>query len=373
MNSTNGNGNSGGRPSSPSVTTPAPGAPAKFAQRPRRPRWTGLSTIVLFVCLFALLAYGLDAAINFGLRQIRTSKFGALNEFMEGRANADIVISGSSRALSHYDPRVIQNVTGHTAFDIGMNSSQTDFEVAILKTYLAHNTKPKLVVHNLDMSTFVTTKKGDLYDPGYFMPYLGDTNLYSFIRQIEPDAWKCRCLPLYGYAVEDMNFTWVSGLLGCVGVQQRNDYYRGFNPRPPVWNDDFQRFKAEHSAGTSWPIEPDAINDLRNLIGVCRRENVPLVLVFSPEYYEMQALATNRSEIIGKFQEIASQYNVPFWDYSASPLSRDQSKFNNSEHLNIDGAEAFSTDLSGRLLELLQAQAAIPGKSLTVARLEGKR
>jgi hypothetical protein len=85
------------------------------------------------------------------------------------------------------------------------------------------------VIQNLDLFSFETTKKGELYDPGYYMPYIGDKNLYEFIGRLEPNAWKWKYIPLYGYAVEDMRFTWGWGLLGCFVIQGREDY-QGFVP-----------------------------------------------------------------------------------------------------------------------------------------------
>src|ERR1700733_7665538 len=134
----------------------------------RRP-WKGIQRIIGFFALLGVLSVLLNAAINFGLRRIAVSKFGALNQVMSGKVNADIIIRGSSRALSPFDPRVIQAATGRSAYNIGMNASQIDFELVILKTYLNHNVKPKLVIQNLDLFSFETTKRGDFYDPGYFV------------------------------------------------------------------------------------------------------------------------------------------------------------------------------------------------------------
>jgi hypothetical protein len=315
-----------------------------------RPCWEGLFKILAFFLTIGVLALILDRGITFGLKRIRVSKFGALNRIMSGQVNADIIISGSSRALSHYDPRVIQSAMGESAYNIGMNASQMDFELAVFKAYLAHNQKrPKLVIQNLDLFSFETTKKGQLYDPGYYMPYLRDPDLYNFIRRVQPDAWKCRYLPLYGYVVDDMRFTWIWGLLGCVGIQGREDYYLGFNPRAATWNDDFQHFKASNTTGVSYGIEPEGVNSLAELIQLCQRNGIRVILVYSPEYYEMQALETNRGQVIARFQQIAGQFNVPFWDYSDSAISMRREYFNNSQHLNAEGAELFSNELGQRL------------------------
>ena len=75
----------------------------------------------------------------------------------------------------------------HT-FNIGRNGSQTDMQLAFLKTYLKNNSKPKLIIHNLDLYSFQTSK--EIYDPVQYMPYLDQTPIYEAIRRIYPDAWK---------------------------------------------------------------------------------------------------------------------------------------------------------------------------------------
>lgn len=317
----------------------------------RRGMRKGVLRIVSFFILAGVIAVALNGAINFGLKRITVSKFGALNRVMSGQVNAEILINGSSRALSHYDPRVFENLTGRSAYNIGQNASQIDFELAFLKTYLDHNAKkPGLVIQNLDLFSFETTKKGELYDPGLYIPYMSDSDLYQFIREKEPDAWKCRYLPLYGYAVEDMRFTWIWGLLRCAGIQGPEDYYLGFNPRQAAWNADFEHFRAGNQGGVSYRLEPEGINCLEQMITLCQRNGMQIILVYSPEYCEMQKLEINRKEIMGKFHEISDRFEVPFWDYSDSPISVERKNFNNSEHLNAEGAEIFSQDLARRLV-----------------------
>src|ERR1044072_6117171 len=103
---------------------------------PPEPRLRGVARLAAFFALLAALILGSHWAISHGLCSTRTSQVGTLNRVMDGQVNADIVITGSSRALVHYDPRVIEKVTGLTAFNIGLNGSQTDMQVACLHAYL---------------------------------------------------------------------------------------------------------------------------------------------------------------------------------------------------------------------------------------------
>ena len=316
------------------------------------PRRAGVARIALFFLILGLIASGLDWWISAGLRKIDTSKFAALRDVMTGGAKAEIIISGSSRALNHYDPDVIERVTGRTAYNIGMNASQLDLQAVILKTYLNNNPQPKIVVQNLDLFSFEATEKGQIYDPGTFIPYLNDEILYEGLRSIDPVVQKWKYLPLYGYAAEDMQFTWVWGALRHFGINPQEDYRRGFNPRAQKWNNDFDKFKAGNAQGVKYRIDQRCVEALDAMAALCAQHRIQFLLVFSPQFTEVHALEQNRTQIIRQFTEVAKKWEVPFWDYSDSQISRTKDFFFNSQHLNAGGARVFSSDIGLRIKSL---------------------
>jgi hypothetical protein len=279
-----------------------------------QPHRSGVWRIIAFFVCCAVVAVAVHGAINHGLRSIETSQFGAFNTVVSGQANAGIVISGSSRALCHYDPRIIQEITGLSAYNIGMNASQIDVQLAVLKTYLRHNRKPKLIIQNLDLFSLETTERGKIYDPGFFMPYLSEPELYDTLRHIDSSVWKWKHLPLYGYAVEDLRFTWAWGLLGLVNVNPPETHHRGFNPRSQRWNSDFDAFKASVETGVSYRIDPKGLQDLEAILSLCRENGIAILLVYSPEFVEMQRLEQNRAEIITTFKGAAARFAVELLD-----------------------------------------------------------
>jgi hypothetical protein len=307
-----------------------------------------------FLGLIVVLIFAVNAVITLGLRRIKTSAYGASNMIMEGKVNADIVITGSSRALVQYDPRTIEAVTGRSAFNLGRNGSQTDMQVAFLKAYLAHNRRPAVVIHNLDAFSFVTTQQ--IFEPVQYIPYLYDSSLYDPMLKIDRDTWKSRYIPLYGYVVEDMNFTWLDGVAGFFGWSPHEDYFLGFNPRHLYWTGDFESFKEANPQGVRFDIEPAGIEDLKNLVSICKQNGIQLIFVYSPEYKQMQQITSNRAEIFVEFHRIAETDSIPIWDYSNWQYNTDKQLFYNSQHLNADGAALFSEDLARRLEQFLAEQ-----------------
>jgi len=332
--------------------------PAKSPETILEP-WKAVRRMACFFGMLIVLSFAMSTIITFGLRRIKTSAFGASNQVMDGKVNAQVVITGSSRALAHYDPRTIEAITGRTAFNLGRNGSQTDMQVAFLKAYLEHNRKPELVIQNLDAFTFVTTH--EVYNPVEYTPYLYDQALYDALRKINANIWKSRYLPLYGYVVEDMKFTWVLGLKGFFGWSPQEDYFLGFNPRSKKWSGDFQHFKKSNPEGVRFEIEPGGIQAVEDLIRVCRQNRIQLIFVYSPEYDEMQSLAKNRAEVFNHFHDLANRYNVPLWDYSDWKYAGNQDFFQNSQHLNSAGAAVFSNDLANRLETYFATQSKVAG------------
>ena len=321
----------------------------------------GLVRLTSFFCLIVVLAFSFDALVTAGLRRIPTSKFGALNRVVNGKVNADIVINGSSRALVHYDPRILERATGLSAFNLGMNATHIDVQLAVLRTYLKHNRKPRLVIQNLEAFSFVTTKMAEIYDPALYIPFLNEPVLYHSLLSIDPAVRKWKYIPLYGYAIEDLRFTWVRALLAWGGIYPREDYVQGFNPRNLQWTEDFERFRSAVGDGMTYEIQSAGEKALRELIAVCQTNGIELLLVYSPEYFEAQALVRNRAEIFAKFRAVAKETGATLWDYSDSPVSRIRAMFYNSQHLNAMGAERFSQDLGQRLSDEYRSKLQLPG------------
>ena len=312
--------------------------------------------IAVFFALLGLVITAIHLSVNQGLRSIATSNFGSFNRLVAGKVNTEILISGSSRALCHYDPRIIQTITGRTAYNIGMNASQIDLQLGVLQTYLSHNANTKFLIQNLDLFSFETTRRGEIYDPAFFVPYLSEPDLYACLRVIDPNVVKWKRIPLYGYTVEDMRFTWILGLFGGFGFNPPEDYSLGFNPRPGSWTEDFERFRSANPDGIIYRVEEAGIRALESILRLCQSRGIQVILAYSPEYHEMQRLEVNRPEIISRFVTTARSFGVPFWDWSDAAISTQRQFFNNSQHLNMLGAGAFSTEIAHRLRILLDEQ-----------------
>jgi hypothetical protein len=293
---------------------------------------------LLLVCL------SLHELMLFGLRRIDDGAFGVWRKAMTGQINAQVLICGSSRAREHYDPLIIGPALGKTAFNIGRDGTLPDLQLAFLRAYLRHNRKPELIIQNLDL-TSLSCSSG-VYNPGLYLPYLHEPDIYAALRTVKPSIWKARFIPLFGFNDDDMRFTAVQALGGLLGIRPKDDQPFGFLPMERRWNHDFERFAMQYAAGATTTIEPAAVQVLSNLAELCHANGIKLIFVYSPEYCESYRYFRNRGEVFSIYRQLATKNGIAFFDFSDTEITRDAENFYNSQHLNAHGARLFSNQLA---------------------------
>jgi hypothetical protein len=305
------------------------------------------SGILAFLLAAGLLVCALHLAVNAGMRRIARGEFGAFNLAAEGRVNADVIVTGSSRAVLHYNPDVLQRATGLSVFNLGRIGSLTNIHTGILRFYLHQNRLPRLLIENADFTSLSTDDS--VYDLPHYTPYLYDSGLYQALRQRYPAIWMARYLPLYGYVANDVEFRHYLGLKALLGIQPREYYQNGYLGKHQEWTQAFARLKANRKrlfAATN----AEGMADFEQFLSEARSRGIPTVVVFSPVYCEHLAMVVGRTQMLASLAGIARKYDADFWDFSdLAPISGDTRFFYDSTHLNARGASAFSEVLGRRL------------------------
>lgn len=301
---------------------------------------------VSFVAVFTLLAFILNGLLVFGLRHYRAGAgFDVLNQIMEGKAGADILISGSSRALIDFDCQSISKVTGRTCFNIGIDGGHVNLELPLLKTYFKHNTSPKILVEVVGLTDL---EIGAIFRGHQYVPYLNEDEIYKSLVSLDPEFRYYKYVPMYAFTVFNQNL-FNRALKGLLDRQAPETDWglrpriNGFLPVERSWSGDFERFKAQFPQGKEYQIAQKSIDEMEDLIRICQQKNIKVLLVFAPSYYaSVYGYAKNVQEIFSVYRSMAGRNHVPFLDYSTLPMTKDTNYFYNSQHLNSKGAAYFS-------------------------------
>jgi hypothetical protein len=315
-----------------------------------------LRRLFLFLSVLALVAVGLDTLLKTGLHQRRTFTLGVWNRLVDGEIGAEVLFTGSSRALMHFDAAAVQGRTGLRCYNIGMDGNQLNHQLPWLTTYLKYNPAPRLVVQNVDLISLVPDS--DIYFPSQYPPYLHEAPILADLVHIDPSWWKDRWIPLYsftrfGYAYAGLA---VEGLLGLEDTLH-DPLVLGFQRKDKDWDGTFDRFKARNPGGVRRRNTQEAQAFLRAIVRTAKAAGSQVVLVYTPEHVDMQHITVDRDQLMGTFRRIANEEGVPFWDFSGLPLCADRTWFYNSQHLNGRGVDQFTPMLADSINALLSRRA----------------
>lgn len=300
--------------------------------------------IFIFIIPIILLAYPIDLYISAYLKKSNSyaeKEYSTWNAILDGKINSDIVIYGSSRAWVHINPTIITNRLHLSTYNLGIDGHTFCLQYLRHSLLLENNSKPKLIIHSLDI--FTLGKGKDLYNSGQFLPYMLwneeiinatiDYNGFEIIDYYIP-------LIRY-YGRRDAIKTAFSMKKNVVNKVERVNGYQGQDRK---WNTDFD--KANNSI-KKYEIKLDKTTVILfdKYLRECKFKNIKVIFVYTPEYIDGQKFVKNRNEIINLYKKFSKKYNIPFYDYSNDTISFQKKYFYNAQHLNKTGSQLFTEKL----------------------------
>ena len=306
--------------------------------------------IIVPLLLLIVFSYPLDLFISNNLKKSNTyahGEFSVWNDIIEGELYSDLYIYGSSRAWVHFDPMIIQDSTGLSVYNLGMDGHRFIMQYLRHKLVLEHNKKPQYIIYSLDITTLA---KGNLYNPDQFLPYMLWNNDFQEV-----------ILKYEGYNYFDFNIPFLrySGKHNAIKESLRI-FFKGDNPikrikgyegRNESWNKDFIKAKNKMDSYTV-NIDDKSLFLFQKFLSDCKKSNIQVILAYSPYYIKGQEFIKNQDEIIKMYNNLADKYNLDFFDFTKDSICYKKKYFYNSGHLNKDGAELFTK----KLISMLKAK-----------------
>lgn len=309
---------------------------------------------IFFLSFLSIISlYAFAYMVDTGLRKSRNAYFASWNDLYNSKINANLLIMGSSRAEFHISPKILDSLLILNSYNLGLSAWHFDMQYARFRMYLQHNRKPKYIIHNVDVYGF--SKRVDVADYPQFLPYINDTILQNVTHQHkgEFDIYQ-QNIPLFKYKNQQkLAFEGFLGFVGFSNLYDTTSKYKGYQGNDYAWNKDFESFKKRFPKGATYRFDKEVKHQFEEYLAFCQRENIKVILVYAPEYYEVQPYYKNKSELINLCRESVKKYDCQFLDYSKNSLCYNRTNFYNSQHLNRKGAELFSLDLGKKIEALL--------------------
>lgn len=287
----------------------------------------GFSILLLFVFVVA------DYFYSKLLSKKNSANLEIWREVIEGKASADIIVSGDSRVNSDFFPDVIDSITGHSVYDLGEVGHHYNIQRIRLKVFREFNEKPLLLVQTVDNWLFM--KEMPVFDREQFLPWMWNRVFRRVAFQSEPLFFLSHSFPLLRYiGHKEKHYSSRETEKGFLIRNRMAPFQSIMNPFPIGFSCDKKnsgRFQ----------------DDLRELVD----EGIKVIFVIPPMHESLVFAHGEKQKMVDYFKSVAEERKIPFLDYSEMFRS-DSTKFNDETHLNLIGARLFSDSLANDILRL---------------------
>lgn len=288
-----------------------------------------LKKFFLFVLIWIFIAISTDYLFTKHLLNSNVRELEIWEDIINDRLNAEIVILGSSRAADHYQPAIIDSISGLSSYNLGQygKTIEDDFiRYNMLKNYSKRF--PKYFVWDIYFGSFAYSSK--YYDEQY-TPFLLNKNIwYNVNRNSIHFSLFERYIPILRYWNKNMLYKF----------DYLPDPYKGFVYNRADWNPDEMRKLQDSSI--VFHMEDALIKEFRSTIHKIKGNGSEVIVVFSPLYFQGQACINNLDCILDTIKTIVNDEQCFFLNYLEDSICFDSTYFKNAMHLNERGTDFFS-------------------------------
>ncbi|MBO4230564.1 MAG: hypothetical protein J5886_02685 [Bacteroidales bacterium] len=291
------------------------------------------SLLIFFLALTPVLFLA-DFMYSKAISTLNGSNMEIWRDIIEGQASADIIVSGDSRVNADFSPEVIDSLTGHSVYDIGVIGQHHGIQRIRYDLYRKYNDMPVMLIQTVD--NWLLMKKVTETDRIQFLPWMWNKDYYRLAIKSEPRFFLIRSIPWFRY--HSYHFTTMKKANPIPMTR------RGFDLTKRVGNFNDQ-------ISQSFFCDEKKASSFRSYISGAMSEGIKVLLVIPPFSEDMRFVPGEKQKMLDYFHSFASEMQVPLLDYNQM-FSRDSSMFSDMTHLNFDGARAFSDSLAHDILRL---------------------
>ncbi len=281
--------------------------------------------VLLFFALVAVVDVIIGKGFDYCLGHLKGGQYQSLQYAMK-ETKADVLVFGSSRAINHYVPQIIEDSLGLTCYNCGFHAQGVIFQYGRLH-YILNRYHPKLVIYDVEYHFDMGDGPNERY-LDMLKPYCSDTCISNYVKIFSEAEYYKNFSRLYRY---NSNFIDMLKDMKTGGMHSEN----GFEPL--TGNMDYEVEMKDIP-----PVTVDSVKMLyvRKMVEDCRRNGVPVVFAISPRY----EAATSR--VHEPFKKLCRELDVPCYDYFTDTLFQNHKElFANSKHLNREGAILYTKKL----------------------------
>lgn len=299
-----------------------------------------LKQILIFSIACCLVLLGLQYGIDMLYKKRVNHK---VNNLLNHKIDAPIMIFGSSVAIMQFDPAIIEQHTGLKCYNMGIHGTHFTQYSGLINEYLQYTKKAKLIVLVCDIRSFAIDTF--LMRPDLYLAHINNPNVYNALYEVESyKVFLARYLP--GYKLTLYNKNYYNPIIFNAPISQIKDGYR---PTKEIWTK-----KASTEVYNRLYVHEPYFDNFLATIARIQAKGIKVMMILPPIQNEGYALLKNVAVIKEHYLRAAKTYNIPYEDYSQDSICAHKEMFVNYSHLNVQGATLFSHRIGPEIAQYLQ-------------------
>lgn len=281
---------------------------------------------MLFLVLVIVVDWAVGRTMDYCLNHLKGGQYHSLQYAMK-ETKADVLVFGSSRAINHYVPKVIEDSLGMTCYNCGYHAQGIIFQYGRLR-YILNRYKPKMVIYDVEYRFDLAKGDNERY-LDMLKPYCSDTCIANFFKDYSWKEYMKNQSYLYRY---NSNFISLSKNYLTHGTFSEN----GYEPLSKTMDYDVTMIEIPS-------VEADSIklSYLRKMIMTCKTNQIPLIMFISPRYDALSSVVHR------PIKDICQEYGIRCIDFFTDSFFQSHKEFfANTTHLNDKGALEYTSRIS---------------------------
>lgn len=286
---------------------------------------------LLKIVLFFALAAMMDVAFGYVFKYLRShAKSGVTEkcEYIANRSKDDIIILGSSRAVHHYVPQVIEDSLGMSCYNCGQEGNGVVLAYGRFKM-LTSRYKPKLIIYEVTPDFDYGNIDPNSKYLSYLRPYYDKSEIKNIISVFD-DEYSSLKMQSRMYQNTAKILSNIRDLYGTV------DKHKGY---APIYGKMSPYNSKKHTIIDNYEVDSLKLSYMEKLIVEAQSMDVPLIFMVSPRYEDIDYFSACTPAM-----ELCQKHNVTFCNFiDCESVSKTIEYFQDNGHLNNQGAVKYSS------------------------------
>lgn len=290
---------------------------------------------IAFVALVLLVDFGMGKmfvlAKDIGLAKHPEDMWLKTSYAIEN-VRSDVIIIGSSTAVHHYIPSLIEERTGLSTYNCGQDGCFFLYNACTINAIL-ERFNPKVIIWDLNPKSLLDTDEGDEYQNMRYLSYYydNDTVVQEYVNKRDTR------IPIY-YLLNGFKYN-SHFVYAFYPIIHNTPTQKGYIPL----GYDKGAFYENNRVSYNGDWVKDELSVLKYTINNCKSKGVKLIIVTSPYF----ALYDNSvKEKCDEFSTMMNNQDVLYFNFLyKEPFVNDSTLFRDNAHLNTKGAELMTVTL----------------------------